>query len=95
MQEEVLIWANGLSMACRIAYSASFIKRFCKDRQVDSDLLEPVRKAKYAIAASLAVTVVMRWSERNINWMNLSGFGKHLGIGIACFLPCLAIAYVR
>ena len=92
MQEEVLIWANGISMACRIAYSADFIRRFCRERGVDSGLLEPVKKAKYAVVASLAMAVVMRWSEKHIPWTTLAGFVKHVTLGIACFVPCCAIA---
>lgn len=92
MQEDALIWANAASMLGRIAYAASFVQRFCAERCASADLWQPVRDAKWTIVACALVAPLMKYSEAAMTSRTIAALGKHVAVGMVCFIPCAGIA---
>ena len=90
MKEEALLWANGISMACRIAYSVHFIHRYSEKKGISAALARPLREARIAIVTSVLAVIPLRWSLVNTAWQLRAGFAKHVLLGGLCFLPTLA-----
>jgi len=91
MKEDALILANGITMACRIAYSAGFVNQFCQRHEVTFSIGSIVWRSKIPVVACLSATFVLRWSSDHFDWTTLGGMIQHIGIGGLCFIICFSV----
>jgi oligosaccharide translocation protein RFT1 len=91
LREEALIFANGISMACRVAYSMVFIRKYCHRHGTSFSFSKVVSQSKAPILACGIATFVLRWSTAHFPWRTIPGFLKHVGIGLVCFLISVVV----
>ena len=89
MKEDALLWANGMSMACRIAYSMHFIHKYSERQGTSAGLARPLREARVAVVTSILAIAPLRWSLANTAWQLRAGFARHILLGGLCFAPTL------
>lgn len=90
MKEDALILANGITMACRIAYSAGFVNQFCQGHGISFSMGSIVWQNKIPVIASVFATFVLRWSNEHFEWTKLGGMLQHISVGALCFAICLS-----
>lgn len=88
MKEDALILANGITMACRVAYSTAFIKQFCRRHGVGFSLGKIAWQSRLSIIASILATFILRLSNIHMQWTTIGGLLHHIGVGALCFLIC-------
>lgn len=91
LKEDALLLANGVTMACRIAYSTGFIDQFCQKHGGSFSIGSIVWQSRLPAAASILATFVLSWSKDHFDWTSLRGLLLHIGVGASCFVICLVL----
>lgn len=94
MKEDALIWANGVTMACRIAYSAGYINQYCKSHQRVFSISNITWQSRLPVLACVLSTPVLSWSQSHFRWTTISGMLQHVALGGFCFLICASLRCV-
>lgn len=88
MKEDALIWANAVTMACRIAYSASYIADFSKKHGRSFSILSILWETRLPAVTCLLVTPILSWSQSHFRWSTIIGMAQHVFVGLMCFTVC-------
>lgn len=94
MKEDALIWANGVTMACRIAYSSGYINQFCKSHHRVFSISSIVWQSRLPVLACILSTPALSWSQTHFRWTTISGMLQHVALGGFCFLVCAILRWV-